>query len=148
MMNRHEAATRYNDKTAAVGYVLGAIVNGVVYRAFLRGHLPESWTRVTRESSKRGGAAKLALQADKVARYVQENGTPYCSPEAVKPRDKRNAGEWFEFLQLQEFEGAESWVKDSTPFWVAGDVTIDGEEWQVKFQGASLARLEVLERLG
>jgi hypothetical protein len=147
MMNRHEAATAYNANTAAVGYILGAVIDGIVYRAFLRGHLPESWTRLTRESSNRGGAHKLALQADKVIEYVREHGTPYCKAEAVKPRDKRNAGEWFEFFQLEEFEGATSWRKDSTPFWVAGDVTIGGEQWQVKFQGASLARLDVLERL-
>ena len=147
MMNRHEASTLYNGKTAAVGYILGAVFDGIVYRAFLRDHLPENWTRITRESSKRGGAPKLALQAEKVISYVQEHGEPFCSWDAIKPRDKRNSGEWFEFLQQQEFEGATTWAKDSTPFWVAGDVTIQGEEWQVKFQGASLARLEVLERL-
>lgn len=147
MMTRKEATTLYNGNTAAVGYILGAVIDGIVYRAFMRGHLPESWTRITSESKERGGAKKLALQADKVIAYVQEHGEPYCSWDAIKPRDKRNAGEWFEFLQLEEFEGATSWVKDSTAFNVAGDVTINGEEWQVKFQGASLARLSKLAQL-
>lgn len=146
-MNRHEANTVYNTNTAAIGYILGAVIDGIVYRAFYRGHLPEGWTRITRESLQRGGRQKLALQADKVIDYVRKHGTPYCRWEDIQPRDKMNAGEWFEFLHQQEFEGATTWVKDSTAFNVAGDITIDGEEWQIKFQGASLAMLNMLERL-
>ena len=148
MMTRNEAGTTYNRTTAAVGYILGAVdENGTVYRAFYRGDLPISWMRITRESSKRGGAHKLALQKDKVTEWVLAHGKPFCSWEDIKPLGKLNAGERFEFLQLREFEGTTTWVKDSTPYWIAGDLTIGGEQWQVKLGAASLARLDLLEGL-
>jgi hypothetical protein len=40
----------------------------------------------------------------------------------------------------------EKWVKDSVPFFVAGDATINGEQVQIKLNGAELTNEKILAR--
>ena len=49
--------------------------------------------------------------------------------------------------ELTERWTSETWVKDSVPFWVAGDMRVDGVEVQVKLDGAELTNERTLARL-
>ena len=48
-----------------------------------------------------------------------------------------NKGEALEAVLTERYTGSE-WKKDSVPFWVAGDIVIEGKQVQVKFNGAEL----------
>ena len=58
---------------------------------------------------------------------------------------KYNKGENFERV-ITELLIGETWVKDSVPFNVAGDIRWNGEEVQIKFDGAELTNEKTLAR--
>ena len=47
---------------------------------------------------------------------------------------------------ITETYTAEKWAKDSVPFFKAGDATINGEEVQIKLNGAELTNEKILHR--
>ena len=60
--------------------------------------------------------------------------------------EKYNKGECFERVITETLTG-ETWVKDSVPFNVAGDITLNGEQVQIKFDGAELTNERTLMRI-
>ena len=68
-----------------------------------------------------------------------------CSVEELKADAKHNAGENFERI-ITETLTDELWVKDSVPFWVKGDINVNGEEIQIKLDGAELTNEKTLAR--
>ena len=62
---------------------------------------------------------------------------PVCLGSAdLLNTDKYNKGEIFEKL-VTEFFG-QTWVKDTIPFWVQGDIEVDGRQIQIKLDSATL----------
>jgi len=51
--------------------------------------------------------------------------------------DKHNRGEIFEKIITETLTG-KTWKKDSTPFWKAGDIELNGEQIQIKLSEAEL----------
>ena len=60
--------------------------------------------------------------------------------------DKYNKGENFERI-ITELLTGETWVKDSVPFNVAGDIVVNGENIQIKFDGAEITNERLLKKL-
>ena len=58
-----------------------------------------------------------------------------------------NKGEMFEKIITEMFT-ADKWVKDSVPFFLAGDAVIGGENVQIKLNGAELTNEKILTRYG
>ena len=57
----------------------------------------------------------------------------------------KNRGDGFEKVIVERYT-AEKWARNSVPFFKAGDATINGEEVQIKLNGAELTNEKILKR--
>ena len=107
-----------------------------------------SGSKLDRASSKRGGFAKIRIKLTAKDRAELSATAELLGAEDLLMKDSaHNKGENFE-RELTERWTSETWVKDSVPFWVAGDIRVDGIEVQVKLDGAELTNERTLGRLG
>ena len=70
--------------------------------------------------------------------YLLPMATPLCSVEffnAEVAHSKYNRGEIFEKLVTELY--GQIWVKDTVPFWAGPDLTVDGIDYQIKFEKAT-----------
>ena len=103
--------------------------------------------KLDRASSKRGGFAKIRIKLTSKDRAELSLTAELIGAESLLTADaKHNKGENFE-RELTERWTAETWVKDSVPFNVAGDIVVNGENVQVKLDGAELTNEKILGRL-
>ena len=147
-MTMNEMTITYARKTAAHKYALGFVFNGHLYVVVLSFAELSRFFKLDRASSKRGGFAKIRIKLTAKDRAELSATAEMLGAEDLLTADpKHNKGENFE-RELTERWTAETWVKDSVPFWVKGDITVNGEEIQVKLDGAELTNEKILARLG
>jgi hypothetical protein len=147
-MTMNEMTITYARKTAAHKYALGFVLNGRLYVVVLSFAELSRFFKLDRASSKRGGFAKIRIKLTAKDRAELSATAEMLGAEDLLTADpKHNKGENFE-RELTERWTAETWVKDSVPFWVKGDITVNGEEIQVKLDGAELTNEKILTRLG
>ena len=146
-MTMTEMMTRYNARSAAHSYALGFVFDGKLYAQKLTFTELSAFFKLDRASSKRGGFAKIRIKLTAKDRAELSATAELIGTENLLMKDTaHNKGENFE-RELTERWTAETWVKDSVPFWVAGDITVNGEEVQVKLDGAELTNEKILSRL-
>lgn len=127
----------YNATSAATAYIIGFLLNAKVYTIYLP-HLPEWLVAMDRESTSHGGARKLRIRMNTIARHrLLDMGAAYIGTAAEVLASRKNKGEAFE-QWITENAGQE-WHKDSIPYYMDGDITIGGTKYQIKFESASLA---------
>ena len=147
-MTMNEMTIAYARKTAAHKYALGFVYEGRLYVVVLSFAELSRYFKLDRASSKRGGFAKIRIKLTAKDRAELSAMAELLGAEDLLTADpKHNKGENFE-RELTERWTAETWVKDSVPFWVKGDITVNGEEVQVKLDGAELTNEKILARLG
>lgn len=147
-MTRNEMINRYNALSAAATYIVGFILNGMLYYT-LSEHIADEFLKLDRMSSKRGGWAKIRVRLSATDRKtLVECGKAVLIGAAtlLDTEDKYNKGERFERIITETLTG-ETWVKDSVPFNVAGDITLNGQQVQIKFDGAELTNEKILARI-
>lgn len=147
-MTRNEMIARYNALAVATAYIVGFVLNGMLYYTMSK-HIADSFLKMDRMSSKRGGWAKIRVKlssADRKALVACGKAIMIGSADLLDTEDKYNKGERFERIITETLTG-ETWVKDSVPFNVAGDITLNGEEVQIKFDGAELTNERTLMRM-
>ena len=147
-MTRNEMIARYNALAVATAYIIGFVMNGSLYYT-MSAHIADEFLKIDRMSSKRGGWAKIRVKlssADRKALVETGKATLLGSINLLNTADKYNKGERFERIITETLTG-ETWVKDSVPFNVAGDITLDGQEVQIKFDGAELTNERTLMRM-
>ena len=104
--------------------------------------------KLDRASSKRGGFLKIRIKLTSADRAKLSATAELIGTADLLEKDTaHNKGENFE-RELTERWTAETWVKDSIPFNVAGDIVVNGENVQVKLDGAELTNEKILARLG
>lgn len=137
MMNLFEILiTVYHMVSAANEYWFGFVSDGNLY---VVPHMTfESLSRYfkkDRASSKRGGFFKVRIKAsaDELRELIPQ--AILLGPESLLRMP--NKGEALEAVLTERYTDGE-WKKDSVPFWVAGDIEIEGKQVQVKFNGAEL----------
>ena len=146
-MTRNEMINRYNALAVATAYIIGFVLNGSLYYT-MSAHIADEFLKYDRMSSKRGGWAKIRVRlssADRKALVACGKAVLLGSAELLFD-EKYNKGERFEKVITETLTG-EKWVKDSVPFNVAGDITLNGEEVQIKFDGAELTNEKTLMRI-
>ena len=147
-MTMNEMTITYARKTAAHKYALGFVYEDRLYVVVLSFAELSRFFKLDRASSKRGGFAKIRIKLTAKDRAELSATAEMLGAEDLLTADpKHNKGENFE-RELTERWTAETWVKDSVPFWVKGDITVNGEEIQVKLDGAELTNEKILTRLG
>ena len=147
-MTRNEMIARYNALAVATAYIVGFVLNGSLYYT-MAPHIADQFLKLDRMSSKRGGWAKIRVKltsADRKALVASGKANWIGSADLLNTADKYNKGERFERI-ITELLTGETWVKDSVPFNVAGDITLNGEEVQIKFDGAELTNEKTLLRM-
>lgn len=136
----NQLANRYNARAGAHAYIVGFVRAGRVYYVKLNFAELSELFRADRASSKRGGYAKIRIQvkAEQAEAFIASGRAVYlCEASELTANSKYNKGENFERI-ITELLTSEVWVKDSVPFWVKGDINVNGEEIQVKLDGAEL----------
>ena len=148
-MTLTEMINLYNALTAADGYIVGFILNHLLYYVRFEGHLPTEILKFDRASSKRGGMAKVRVRlSSEFRKTLVESGRAILigSESLILTADKWNKGERFERI-ITESLTPETWVKDSVPFNVAGDIELNGQQIQIKFDDAELTNEKTLRRV-
>ena len=146
-MTMTEMMNAYSARSAAHTYALGFTANGNLYASKLTFVELSRYFKLDRASSKRGGFAKIRIKLTSKDRAELSLTAELIGAESLLTADaKYNKGENFE-RELTERWTAETWVKDSVPFWVKGDITVNGEEIQVKLDGAELTNERTLARI-
>lgn len=146
-MDKIEMLTRYNERSASHVYALGFRFGGNLYAQKLSFDELTHFAKLDRASSKRGGFAKIRIKLTAEDRAKLSATAELIGAEDLLMKDTaHNKGENFE-RELTERWTGERWVKDSVPFWVAGDIRVDGVEIQIKLDGAELTNEKILGRL-
>ena len=146
-MTMNEMVILYARKSAAHKYALGFVYEGKLYVVVLSFAELSRFFKLDRASSKRGGFAKIRVKLTAADRAKLSATAELIGAEDLLMKDSaHNKGENFE-RELTERWTAEEWVKDSTPFWMAGDIRVNGVEIQVKLDGAELTNEKLLSRL-
>lgn len=147
-MTRNEMIARYNALAVATAYIVGFVFGGNLYY-IMSAHIADQFLKFDRMASKRGGWAKIRVRlssADRKALVECGRAVLIGSAELLNTADKYNKGERFERIITVTLTD-ETWVKDSVPFNVAGDITLNGEQVQIKFDGAELTNEKMLMRI-
>lgn len=143
-MTKTEMLNLYNLFSAAVYYIIGFIFDGNLYRINLS-HIPENVIRMSKQSSRRGAHAQLRLRLNdkQKAEWIASGlASLIGTADLIENRKQKNRGDRFEEIICNAY--GQEWVKNSTPFNVAGDITIDGDEVQIKFEEAEITNEKVL----
>ena len=139
--------TLYNLLSASHLYILGFVVNGLLYYAEMDFNTLARFMKLDRASSKRGGFAKLRIKLTREQKAELLASAKKCGMESDLTMDEHyNKGENFERV-ITELLTADKWVKDSVPFNVAGDIVVNGENIQIKFDGAEITNEKLLAKL-
>ena len=146
-MTMTEMMNAYSARSAAHTYALGFVDGHNLYAVKLSFAELSKYFKLDRASSKRGGFAKIRIKLTAKDRATLSATAELIGSENLLSKDTaHNKGENFE-RELTERWTAETWVKDSVPFWVAGDIRVDGIEVQVKLDGAELTNERTLARI-
>lgn len=132
----------YNRISAATKVGLGFEYKGVVYLAYIP-RLSRKYTYTDKQSVARGSGKTIRIaitlkQMEHLVKTAIPVGT-YKDMQGVK-----NKGEQFERL-VYEYYG-QAWTKDNTPYYKAGDIEIDGEQVQLKYNHATATTYNQLNR--
>ena len=146
-MTMTEMMNAYSARSAAHTYALGFVEAHRLYAVKLSFEELARFFKLDRASSKRGGLAKIRIKLTAKDRAELSATAELIGAENLLTKDPaHNKGENFE-RELTERWTAETWVKDSIPFWMAGDIRVDGVEIQIKLDGAELTNEKLLSRL-
>lgn len=144
-MTKETMIRNYRRFSAADAYIIGFEHKHTVYAVMVNEIMPR-YMKVERESSKKGGKRKLQLRlCNKYKEQLIRKGAVALGDDSIL-KGEYNKGVEFErliyALNNQEFRG-----KENTGFWVEGDIEIDGQQVQIKLNGAQIVVENTLERL-
>jgi hypothetical protein len=101
--------------------------------------------KADRASSKRGGFLKIRIKATTAVLTTFANRAICLGDESLLNLAGYNKGEAFEKIITERYT-TEQWAKDSVPFWMDGDATINGKKVQIKLNGAELTNEKTLRK--
>lgn len=146
-MTREEMIRTYAELAAAHKYIVGWEEAGKLYYTVYSGMIADDLLKLDRASSKKGGMQKIRVRLSaKVKAILKATGKAIqCGEASELTAGKYNKGENFERVITEKLTG-KAWTKDNIPFNVAGDIRWNGEEIQIKFDGAELTNEKTLAR--
>ncbi len=138
-MTLFDLITAYATHTAAHTYILGFVFGGNLYRVTLTFAELTAYIRQSRTSSQKGAVlqARIRVKSKQAAELVESGKALLMGTAEMLEDDKHNRGEIFEKIITETLTG-KTWKKDSTPFWKAGDIELNGEQIQIKLSEAEL----------
>ena len=146
MMNA--LTTAYSKNSASHIYYFGFIVAGLLYVVTgMTFDELSAFFRMDRASTAKGGFAKVRIRAHSGDLKALLPKALLIGSADLLNDPKWNKGEMFEKVITEMFT-SEKWAKDSVPFFLAGDAVINGENVQLKLNGAALTNEKILTRYG
>ena len=147
-MTMQEMINAYERASAAHKYMLGFVHDEKLYYVTLSFAELSRFFKLSRMSSKRGGYAKIRIRMNAAERLacVEAGANLLGSSEMLAKTGLKNKGEAFEKIMVETFTDR-TWKKDSNPFYRCGDMQVNGEEIQIKFNEAELTNALCLSRL-
>ena len=140
--------TAYNKNSAAHLYYFGFIVAGLLYAVCgMTFDEITAYCKMDRASSAKGGFRKIRIRATAAQCSALIPKALLIGSAELLSDPKWNKGEMFEKIITERFT-TDEWVKDSVPFFAAGDATINGEPVQIKLNQAELTNEKILARYG
>lgn len=139
---------RYNKVSFTHNYILGFSDNGKIYAVITDETILSSVCKLDKSSRNNGNSLRFIPTKKQKAILKRFNPICICSVDNFTKQAqsfKYNKGELFERL-ITEFFG-QVWHKDYIPFTQAGDITINGVPYQIKFQYATFVTEGTLSRL-
>lgn len=144
-MTKETMIRNYRKFSAADSYILGFVYKHEVYMIEVKEIMPR-YMRVEHESSKKGGCAKLQLRLPQNYQKQLIRKGAVCLGSEEMLNGEYNKGVEFERI-ISELNGQTFRGKDNVPFYVEGDLEIDGRQVQIKFNGAQIVVERTLNKL-
>ena len=140
--------TEYNKKAFTNNYIFGFVYAGNIWAVETTHELLPIISKLDKAS--KGGGYSLRFKPDKSQKLVLMAHQPrlICSKEYFEDMVKNsiyNKGEVFEKMITESF--GIKWEKDHIPFWVDGDLEVNGKAYQIKFEKATFTNEKTLARL-
>ena len=144
----NELTTAYKNNTAAHIYYFGFIVAGLLYVVTgMTFDELSAYFKNDRAATSHGGFRKIRIKANSADLKALLPKALLIGSADLLNDPHWNKGEMFEKIVVEMFT-ANKWTKDSTPFFLAGDAVINGENVQIKLNGAELTNEKILTRYG
>ena len=138
----------YNKNSAAHTYYFGFVLAGLLYVvAGMTFTELSAYFKMDRASTAKGGFRKIRIRANSADLKALLPKALLIGSADLLNDPHWNKGEMFEKIITEMFT-ADKWVKDSVPFFLAGDAVIGGENVQIKLNGAELTNEKILTRYG
>ena len=138
----------YNAVAFTDKYIMGFIVNHVVYFTVCTRELVDRVTCLDRASRGAGFALRFKPNKEQKMLLMASKAEALCSEKFFNDMvadSCYNRGEIFEKL-ITEFFG-QAWKKDTIPFTEAGDIEINNIAYQIKFEKATFTNEKSLASL-
>ncbi len=142
-MTKQTMIKNYRKYSAADSYIVGFVLNKMLYFVEMAEIKPRF---LNVEVASRNQGENLRLRIKKAQKESLMKKNPICLGSSdLLNEEKYNKGEIFEKL-VTEYYGQE-WEKDTIPFWVQGDINVDGREVQIKLDSATLMNTKQVKKL-
>ena len=136
----------YNKNSAAHSYWFGFVVAGLLYVvAGMTFDEIAAYFKMDRASTAKGGFAKIRIRAKAADLRALLPRAILLGSESLLTEAVANKGDGLEKVIVERFT-AKEWARNSVPFFKAGDANINGEEVQIKLNGAELTNEKILRR--
>ena len=138
----------YNRFAYTHNYIFGFEYKGVVYAVTTDNAILPYILKLDKASRGAGYSLRFKPTNAQKVLLIAKGAEVVCSIEYFNEVVKElpyNKGEVFEKI-ITENNG-QTWTKDSVPFTIDGDLTVDGVAYQIKYQGATFTNEKTLARL-
>lgn len=138
----------YNRLAYTHEYILGFAYKGVVYAVKAHADVLPYILKLDKASRGAGYSIRFKPTVAQKIMLLGMGAEVVCSEEyfnATVKATKYNNGEIFEKMETEKV--GQTWTKDSVPFTIDGDLTVNGIAYQIKYQGATFTNEKTLARL-
>lgn len=132
----------YEKFSAADGYIIGFVMDKMLYMVEMERIAPRF---LNVEEASRNQGDNLRLRLKKAQKQSLAKKAICLGSADVLTADKYNKGENFEKVVTEYF--GQEWEKDTIPFYMQGDINVNGRELQIKLDSATIANSKMLEKL-
>lgn len=142
-MTKQTFIRTYRNYSAADSYILGFTYAHNLYMIEVNEIMPR-FLSVEEASRNQGENLRLRLKKKYKEQLLRKGAIMLGSADCLVA-DKYNKGEIFEKLVTEHF--GQTWEKDTVPFWIQGDINVNGKEIQIKLDSATLMNTKQIARL-
>lgn len=143
----HDQINRYNALAYTHNYIFGFVYKKNLYKATVTAEMLPFVLTLDKASRGAGYSLRFCPTAEQ-KELLLTHAELICSADYFKSyaaENKYNLGENFEKLVTEK--AGQCWEKDNVPFTEAGDVTINGIDYQIKYEKATFCNEKSLLNL-